>query len=333
MVEDERPGGDPERSLASDSLLRPTFTLEQIRTFLIVASREHITQAARVLKLSQPAVTQQMQLLERALGVSLLTRSGRGVRLTQAGEEIAGACLVVMRALENLESTVRSIRGLEGGALAMGASQVTASYYLSPALTSFSAAYPAIAVDLAIAPSRTVCEQVSAGALEFGLVDGPLPKTKLDCAHVATDEVVLAVHPDHRLAAGADASPRDLTGSSYLTCEDGGVSATAAARLLGPAYREIPKIRLANFEAVRQMLLAAPTFIAAIPRIAISADLDAGTLAAVGRRPVIRPVSAIRRRGEAQSPAAQAFWAVLAGSCVRVPSRAATLPANSGDSS
>ncbi|MDR0341594.1 MAG: LysR family transcriptional regulator [Nocardiopsaceae bacterium] len=333
MAEEACPGSDAERSLASDSLLRPTFTLEQIRTFLIVASREHITQAARVLGLSQPAVTQQMQLLERALGVPLLTRSGRGVRLTGAGGEIAGACLVVMRALENLESTVRSIRELDGGELTMGASQIAASYYLSPALAAFSATYPAVAVDLAVAPSRTVCEQVSAGALEFGLVDGPLPKRKLDCARVASDEVVLAVHPDHSLAAQEHVSPENLTGSSYLTCEGGGVSTAVAARLLGPAFREVPKVRLANLEAVRQMLLATPSFIAAVPRIAISADLDTGTLVTVGRRPVIRPVFAIRRRGEAQSPAAQAFWAVLASSLGTGASRAATLLANAGDSS
>src|SRR5215469_13554391 len=67
----------PQTPLVSDSFVRPTFTIEQIRTFLIVASREHITQAARALGLSQPAVTQQVQLLERCLGVRLLERLGR----------------------------------------------------------------------------------------------------------------------------------------------------------------------------------------------------------------------------------------------------------------
>lgn len=154
------------KHVVSDSLVRPTCTLEQIRTFLIVASREHITQAARTLGLSQPAVTQQVQLLERALGVRLLERLGRGVRLTGAGEEIAGVCLVIMRAVEKLESTARSIRGLEAGSLAVGATQVAASYYLSSALTAFSAAYPAIALDITIAATSDVCEQVACGVLE-----------------------------------------------------------------------------------------------------------------------------------------------------------------------
>src|SRR5439155_15646192 len=101
--------------LVSDSFLRPSYTLEQIRTFLAVASREHVTHAARVLRLSQPAVTQQVQLLERALGVRLLERVGRNVRLTSAGVEVAGACLLIMRALENLDGVVQAVQGLDLG--------------------------------------------------------------------------------------------------------------------------------------------------------------------------------------------------------------------------
>jgi DNA-binding transcriptional LysR family regulator len=300
--------------LVSDSFARPGFTIEQIRTFLIVASREHITQAAKALGLSQPAVTQQVQLLERALGVPLLERLGRGVRLSEAGEEIAAACLLIMRALENLEGTARSIRGLEAGSLAIGASQVAGSFYLSRALAAFSAAHPGVAVDIEIAVSREVCDQVSAGILEFGLVDGPLPRTRLTCTAVASDEVVLTVHPGHPLADQEQISPEDLKGSSYLLWERGSGSEAMPVRLLGSAYHAMPQIQLANIEAARRMLLAEPCFIAAMPRIAIADDLGRKALATVGRRPVARPVYAVRRPGSALGPAAQAFWSVLTDS-------------------
>jgi DNA-binding transcriptional LysR family regulator len=305
--------GRARQSLVSDSFARPAFTLEQIRTFLIVASREHITQAAKALGLSQPAVTQQVQLFERALGVPLLERLGRGVRLSEAGEEIAAACLLIMRSLENLESTARSIRGLEAGSLAMGASQVAGSYYLSSTLAAFSAAHPGVAVDIEIAVSREVCDQVSAGILEFGLVDGPLPRTRLNCTAVASDEVVLTVHPEHPLAGQEQVSAEGLAGSSYLLWERGSISETIPTRLLGAVYHAIPQIRLANIEAARRMLLAEPCFIAAIPRIAIAEDLARRALAIVGRRPMLRPVYAVRRPGSTLSPAAHAFWSVLTG--------------------
>lgn len=304
--------GKSRNQVVSDSFVRPACTIEQIRTFLIVASREHITQAARALGLSQPAVTQQVQLLERALGVRLLERLGRGVRLTEAGEEIAGVCLVIMRALEKLESTAQSIRGLETGSLAVGASQVAASYYLSSPLAEFSAAYPAIALDISIAAASEVCEQVACGLLECGVVDGPLPKTNLSCVQMATDEVILAVHPAHPLAGQKRVSVDGASGTSYLVWEQGSVGETISARLLGPAYGALPRVRVANLEAARRQLLAEPGLVGALPRIAIADDLASGALATVGRAPVSRSIYAVRRPGSTLGPAADAFWAALA---------------------
>lgn len=306
--------GRSRKHVVSDSFVRPACTLEQIRTFLIVASREHITQAARTLGLSQPAVTQQVQLLERALGVRLLERVGRGVRLTEAGEEIAGICLVVMRALEKLESTAQSIRGLETGSLAVGASQVAAGYYLSSPLTAFSAAYPAIDLDITVASTGDVCEQVACGLLECGVVDGPLPKTSLSSAQLATDEVILVVHPAHPLADRKRLSADGTSGTSYLVWEQGSASETISARLLGSLYQVLPRARVANLEAARRQLLTGPGFVSALPRIAIADDLASGALAAVGRTPLSRPICAVRRPGSTLGPAADAFWAALAGS-------------------
>lgn len=300
-----------QKSLVSDSFARPTFTIEQLRTFLIVASREHITQAARTLGLSQPAVTQQVQLLERTLGVQLLERLGRGVRLTDAGEEVAGACLLIMRALENLEDTVRSIRGLEAGSLAVGATQVSGSYYLPPALTAFSAAHPSVSVDIATATSSEICDYVASGLLDCGLVDGPLARVKLDCRRAVQDEVILVVHPAHRLAGQPRMSPESLADTSFLTWEQGAVNDTVAARLVGTGYQSLPRIPMANIEAVRRALMAEPRLIAALPRIAIADDIENGRLAWAARRTMTRNIWAVRRPAGPMSPACEAFWKYL----------------------
>ncbi len=319
--------GHQQQSLVSDSFIRPSFTIEQIRTFLTVASREHITQAARALGLSQPAVTQQVQLLERCLGVRLLERLGRGVRLTDAGEEVAGACLLIMRALENLERTVRSIRGLEAGSLTLGATQVSGSYYLSPALTAFSAAHPSVTVDITSAPCTDICHQVAAGLLECAVVDGPLPRVKLDCARLAQDEVILVVNSAHPLARLARIAPENLADTSFLTWEHTAASDTVAARLLGIGYQSLPQIGMANIEAVRRALMAEPRFIAALPRIAIAEDLGNGTLAWAGQRSMTRSIWAVRRPGTPMSPAGAGFWKVLFGSAAGI----SVLTADPGD--
>jgi DNA-binding transcriptional LysR family regulator len=92
---------------------RPSFTFEQVRSFVAVAEHEHISKAASSLFLTQGAVTQQVRHFERAVGLQLLERRGRGVRLTDAGRTIAIACRATLRSVQVLEETAESIKTVE----------------------------------------------------------------------------------------------------------------------------------------------------------------------------------------------------------------------------
>jgi DNA-binding transcriptional LysR family regulator len=295
--------------LATDCFLKPSFTLEQIRTFLAVAAREHVTLAARALQLSQAAVTQQVQSLERALGVRLLQRVGRNVQLTDEGLEVAGACLLVMRSLENLERIARSVRGLESGSMSIGASRVAAGYYLSPTLTAFASEHPAIQLDIVVASTRDVCERIASGELECGLVDAPLPKTQLLQARVATDEVVVVAHAGHPLAGVERMTSRKLEGLRYLVWEAGSATELVAAEMLGAGYDRLTKVQLAGLEAARQSLLAGLGF-ATIPTLCVADQLLRGQLVRIPVAARTRPICAVRRPSPA-SGAVEAFWTML----------------------
>src|SRR5579864_2153210 len=109
---------------------RPAFTLEQLRSFVAVAEHEHVSRAAASLFLTQGAVTQQIRHFERAVGIQLLERDGRRVRLTDAGRTVAAACRAALRSLEVVEDTAQSVKALKTGSLHLGASPTCASYYL-----------------------------------------------------------------------------------------------------------------------------------------------------------------------------------------------------------
>jgi DNA-binding transcriptional LysR family regulator len=293
----------------TDSFLRPSFTLEQIRTFLAVASREHVTHASRVLRLSQPAVTQQVQLLERSLGVQLLERVGRNVRLTNAGVEVAGACLLIMRALENLETVVQAVRGLERGSVSLGASMVTASYYLPPVITDFARAHPHIHLSVAVTDADDVCQQLAAGEIECGLIDGPPASgNSLMRTRVASTDVVIVAHPRQDGEVGADGGP--LRGARYLVWGSGSEVETIAARLLGDCFQDAPRLAIGSLEAARRLVLAAPGFVAAMPMVAVQDDLGSGALRRLCHHSMALPVFAIRRPGP-DGPAVEAVWQAL----------------------
>src|SRR5260370_19387873 len=94
---------------------KPSFTLEQLRSFLAVAETEHISRAAASLYLTQGAVTQQLHHLEQALGLRLMERQGRGVRLTDAGRSFAVSCRPALPAIDVLEETAQAMKLLEAG--------------------------------------------------------------------------------------------------------------------------------------------------------------------------------------------------------------------------
>ncbi|HET6214253.1 MAG TPA: LysR family transcriptional regulator [Micromonosporaceae bacterium] len=305
--------GNPPGPLVSDSFLRPSFTLEQIRTFLAVASREHVTHAAQVLRLSQPAVTQQVQLLERALGVRLLERVGRSVRLTGAGVEVAGACLLIMRALENLENVVQAVRGLDLGSVSIGASHLAATYFLPSIITDFVAAHPRINVGVVVGDADDVCHQVASGQLECGLIEGAPnpPGAGLVRARVAATEVVIVTHPRHLAYLRANHADDLLCGTRYLVWGPGSAIETLAAELLGDQYEGTPRLQIGSMEAARRSLLHAPGFVAAMPSVAVKDDLGAGALVRVcPQNSAALPVFAVRRRGP-DSPAVEALWQAL----------------------
>ena len=79
---------------------KPAFTLEQLRSFVAVAENEHISRAAASLFLTQAAVTQQLHHFEQAVGLQLLERDGRRVRLTDAGRSLAETCRAALRSVE-----------------------------------------------------------------------------------------------------------------------------------------------------------------------------------------------------------------------------------------
>ena len=298
--------------LGSGSFPKPTFTLEQLRTFLAVAARQHVTGAAGALGLSQAAVSQQVHLLERVLGVRLLRPSGRNIRLTEAGTQVAAAALRVMRSAEGLARVARDAERLEGGSTAVGASEVAAGYHLPARLAALAAADPELRVDVLVGRTRDICERIADGALSCGLVDGPVPRTSLLRAEVAVDEVLLVAHPGHPLAGRRTVGPSDLVGHRYLAARSDSALEKAAARVVGPARQRVVRQQLPTLDAVRQTLLSG-LGIAALPASAVADDLRDGALIALPLARAPLPIWALRTEPPA-GPAGEALWqALLAG--------------------
>jgi DNA-binding transcriptional LysR family regulator len=125
-------------------------TLEQLRVFVAVAERQHVTRAAATLNLAQSAVSAAIAALEARHGTKLFHRVGRGVELTEAGALFLVEARAILARVEAAGQVLSELGDLKRGTLALHASQTIAGYWLPRHLVAFRRQYPGIDIRLAV---------------------------------------------------------------------------------------------------------------------------------------------------------------------------------------
>lgn len=196
-------------------------TLEQLRIFVAVAERQHVTRAAEALNLVQSAVSAAVSGLEGRHAVKLFHRVGRGIELTDAGRVFLGEARAVLARAEAAELVLADLSGLRRGILRVHASQTIASHWLPRHLVAFRAAYPEITVRLAVGNTTDVARAVNEGAAELGFVEGEVDDPALASVAVAQDRLVLVIPPSHPLAVVDTLTGVDLAAHPWVLREEG----------------------------------------------------------------------------------------------------------------
>lgn len=146
---------------------------EYYKVFYYVATAGSVSEAARQLNLSQPAVSQSIRNLERTLGTQLFTRASRGVSLTGEGQMLKTYVSKSYEQLELGEEKLRQMRNLEAGEITIGASDMTLQFYLLPYLEQFHEKYPGIKINVTNAPTPETIRNLEEGKIDFGVISSP----------------------------------------------------------------------------------------------------------------------------------------------------------------
>ena len=172
-------------------------TLDQLRVFVSVAERLHMTQAAEALHLTQSAVSGAIRALEDRHGVKLFHRVGRNIDLTQDGRTFLEEARVILLGVRSAEQTLRELRGLRRGTISIHASQTTASYWLPKRLVAFKATYPEVTINLKIGNTTQVAAGVISGEAEIGFVEDAVCHAELVSQPVHKDNLIVIVNANH----------------------------------------------------------------------------------------------------------------------------------------
>jgi DNA-binding transcriptional LysR family regulator len=198
------------------------FTLDQLRILKAIAAEGSFKRAADSLYVSQPAVSLQVQNLERQLDVPLFDRGGRRAQLTEAGhlllsygEKILTLCQETCRALEDLQN-------LQGGSLIVGASQTTGTYLLPRMIGAFRKTYPDVAVQLHVHSTRRTSWSIANGQIDLAIIGGEVPpelQESLEIIPYAEDELALILPTSHPLAKSTFIQKEDLYRLQFITLD------------------------------------------------------------------------------------------------------------------
>lgn len=166
-------------------------TLEQLRIFVGVAEREHMTAAARALNVTQSAASAAIAALEAQHAVKLFHRVGRGIALTEAGQMFLVEARGLLARATAAETLLEEFGGLKRGTLRVVASQTIAAYWLPPILVAFHERYPALSVELAIGNTEQAAARVHDGEADLGIVEGEVDDPALAHWAIGEDKLVL----------------------------------------------------------------------------------------------------------------------------------------------
>jgi LysR family hydrogen peroxide-inducible transcriptional activator len=196
-------------------------SMRQLRYFDALAQSLHFGRAAEQCAVTQPALSMQIQELEREIGVILVERTRAGARLTPEGEEAARRVAAILASMRDLADYARHSAGLLRGPLALGVIPTVAPYVLPRLLPALKAEHPGLDLRLRETQTQHLVADLVAGRLDALLLALPIDQPEIETQVLFEDAFVLALPSSRRLPARAVATQELFEHDRLLLLEEG----------------------------------------------------------------------------------------------------------------
>jgi DNA-binding transcriptional LysR family regulator len=297
-----------------------------MRVLREVAVRGSFSAAAEALSFTQSAVSQQIAALERETGATLVERSARGVRLTDAGRALVKHTDAILARLTEAESELEAIAGLRGGRVRMAAFESACATLMPPAIAQYRSHHPAVELSMTLSEPEDSLPQLRSGEIELAVIfGGALAESYsiegLELVELMEDPLYLVLPADHALARKRNIRLVDLAHEPWIggpvDCE-----CTALIRRSCAAAGYDPRItfEIDDYGAV-QGLVAAGVGVSLIAEMGLSSVRDDIVVRSLGRDAPVRRVYAAVHDGGYRSPATAAMLDVLREVAERLSAR------------
>ncbi|WP_280702778.1 transcriptional regulator CynR [Kitasatospora sp. GP82] len=281
--------------------------LRHLRYLLAVAEHANFTRAAEALHISQPTLSQQIKQLERALHVQLLDRSGRTVRLTDAGEGFARYARQALRDLSAAERAVLDVRDLSQGTLRLAMTPTFTAYLTGPLVGGFHTRHPGITLNIHEMTQDRIESDLLDDRLDLGIAFGGAHQPAITGTALFTETLSLVVGAAHPAASSREPLPIHDLGTHRLALLSGDFATRRHIDRHLAEHRVRPQIAVEADSVNALVEIVRGSGLATVLPDAITREHP--HLHAVPLQPALpsRTVTLLRRDTAYQSTAARAF--------------------------
>jgi len=286
--------------------------LRQLRYLVALADERHFTRAAAREHIAQPALSQQIRRLEQEVGLALVERTTRRVTVTEAGQTLVARARRILSEVDSATAEMQALAGVRTGHVMVGTMHTMGPVDVSAALAVFHQRHPAVELTVREQSSEELAEMLRDDGLDLAFlsVTERMESHGLGLHQLVSEELVVVLPRDHRLAARGTLRMAELAGEHFISYREGArlrELLTIAARHAGFE----PQIKLESNESERiKRLVARDMGVAILPRSDAEhpgTDVAVATLTDPALR---RDITLACREGRRLAPAAAEFLAL-----------------------
>ena len=252
--------------------------------FLEAAECKNFSETGRNLHLSQPAISQKIENLQKHFGTKLFFREGRSMQLTEAGHSLIPLAKELISVAHHLDETMVSLQGEVVGEMTIGCSTASGKYLLPGLIAAYRKAYPMVRINVQVTSRQSVMDKLLIGDLALGISSKKIPHRELEYLKFFRDDVILIAHAGHRWASISPIRPEEILGEPMILREKTAgtrdvVTRNLLERGISPDMLNI-SMELGNAEAI-EMAVEQGIGVAFISRLSAARGLELGYISEV----------------------------------------------------
>jgi DNA-binding transcriptional LysR family regulator len=286
--------------------------LRHLRTIVAVARHRSLTKAGEELFLTQSAISQQIQRLEKELGVEVFRRTSRSVELTAEGQVILGYAERVLSEVDGMQAELEEIAGLLRGQLRIGGVYPTGPYDLFGLMADFRAAHPGVAIHMVEATQDDVLAALRADELDcaFAAVDPDTLGDEFAATLLWEEEIAVVLPVGHHLCREERVTFEQLAGEDLIAYRENSALRRRLERTMAELGLEPRNAFVCTEMGAVRALSSKGLGVAVLPRSIAEQPGPPIELRPIGPERLTWPLALVWRVARRQTPAAKAFIAV-----------------------